>query len=69
MDEDDDGTLKRAIAMSLQEDLPTIKVEEEEEMLARAMAMSLKEHPRNKEENISEEEMLARVLALSTVEK
>ena len=69
MDEDDDETLKRAIAMLLQEDPPTIKVEEEEEMLARAMAMSLKEHPRNKEENISEEEMLARVLALSTVEK
>ena len=58
--------------MSLQEDPPTIKVEDsEEEMLAKAMAMSLEEHPENKEENISEEEkeMLARVLALSMVEK
>ena len=57
MDEDDDETLKRAIAMSLQEDPPTIKVEDsEEEMLAKAMAMSLEEHPKNKEENISETE-------------
>ena len=53
IDEDDDETLKRAIAMSLQEDPPTIKVEDsEEEMLAKAMSMSLEEHPGNKEENI-----------------
>ena len=51
IDEDGDETLKRAIAMSLQEDPPTIKVEDsEEEMLAKAMAMSLEEHPRNKED-------------------
>ena len=57
MDEDEDEMLKRAIAMSLQEDPPTIKVEDsEEEMLAKAMAMSLEEHPKNKEENISETE-------------
>ena len=57
MDEDEDEMLKRAIAMSLQEDPPTIKVEDsEEEMLAKAIAMSLEEHPKNKEENISETE-------------
>ena len=57
MDEDDDEMLKGAMAMSLQEDPPTIKVEDsEEEMLAKAMAMSLEEHPKNKEENISETE-------------
>ena len=31
IDEDDDETLKRAIAMSLQEDPPTIKVENSED--------------------------------------
>ena len=57
IDEDDNETLKRAIAMSLHEDPPTIKVEDsEEELLAKAMAMSLEEHPGNKEENISEEQ-------------
>ena len=71
VDEDDDEMLKRAIAMSLQEVTPTIKVQDsEEEMLAKAMAMSLEEHPSNRAENISEEgEILARVLALSMVQK
>ena len=42
----------------------------EEEMLAKAMSLSLQEPSRiNHEEEISEEEMLAMALALSMVEK
>ena len=47
--------------------MPAPGNEEEDEMLQRAIAMSLEEHSREEEE--SEEEMLARVLALSMVEK
>ena len=72
VDEDEDELLKRAIAMSLEED-PGIKEddrEDKEEMLAKAIALSLQEPSRiNDEEEMSEEEMLAIALALSMVEK
>ena len=45
--------------------MPAPVVEDENEMLARAIAMSLEEHPRVEEEEESEEEMLARAFALS----
>ena len=52
---------------------PKIKeddIEDEEEMLAKAMALSLQEPSRiNHEEEMGEEEMLAMALALSMVEK
>ena len=45
-------------------DMPVIGNEEEDEMLKKAIAMSLEEHPRAEKEEESEEEMLARALAL-----
>ena len=41
----------------------------EDEMLARAIAMSLEEQPRFQEEEESEEEMLARAIAMSLEEQ
>ena len=49
--------------------MPTLGNEEEDEMLKKAIAMSLEEHPRAEKEEESEEEMLARVLAVSMVDK
>ena len=43
--------------------------ENEDEMLARAIAMSLEEQPRFQEEEESEEEMLARAIAMSLEEQ
>ena len=40
-------------------------VKDENEILTRAIAMSLEEHPRVEKEEESEEEMLARAFALS----
>ena len=56
MDKYEDELLRKAIAMSLEEDPPRIKKEDEseEEMLAKAMAMSLEEHPSIKEEEEDE---------------
>ena len=49
-------------------DIPAPGNEDEDEMLRRAIAMSLEEQSREEEENESEEELLARALALSLVE-
>ena len=45
--------------------MPAVVVEDENEILGRAIAMSLEEHPRVEKEEESEEEMLARAFALS----
>ena len=43
--------------------MPAIGNEEEDEMLKKAITMSLEEHPRAEKEEECEEEMLARALA------
>ena len=50
-------------------DLPAPVNEDEDEMVKRAIAMSLEEQSRVVEEEEGEEEMLARVLALSMEDK
>ena len=49
--------------------MPALGNEEEDEILQRAIAMSMEEHPRVEKENESEDEMLARALALSLMQE